>query len=924
MDHVNQCKLTKSEWVAIEVPVSPTEKAILKMIQEGHDNVNITRNDFTSLFSFLKIEYTETMEDYLYNKFFAPLIAELVKKHNAPFIEVDAKMKSSMSKITICKADSIRIERNALNTLTVENVYEILLLTIIDKILKCRRKTDNQWMLHYFTLQKLSTNKIYHLNRHILASVNKVLSEFEGELDYHKIIAKSAEYIEQNGLLLKHEDQTLYQHQKEIFTVFKNPAPKLILYIAPTGTGKTMTPIGLAASKKIIFVCAARHVGLALARSAISMGKKVAFAFGCESADDIRLHFFAAKVYTKNYRTGGIQKVDNSVGDNVEIMICDIKSYLYAMYYMIAFTTRPKRDSDGEIMSDELGDTILEPDYERLLTYWDEPTITMDYMDHELHATIKKNWKENVIPNIVLSSATLPKIHEISETVADFKEKFGVDAIVHSIVSHDCRKTIPIVDSDGFVVAPHYMSADYAQILKIVEHCENYLTILRYFDLNECAMFILYVNERNLIPKQMKIERRFGSLSDVNMQSIKLYYLETLKNIKAEEWPNIYSYFVQTRVRKIPYNINIDAKGERITRSQSADYVLQMNKKQSAMAGAPLTRAHSVQTLPQSQALQSQACQAFPFDTNSVYITTKDSYTLTDGPTIYLTQDVLKVAKFCIQQANIPPKVMSDIMTKIMQNNVLNKKINELEQDLETMIANGGDSSSNGGDSNASEKKKGRDSDEQKNKMSKKTEKASTDRSNIKLLQEELKALSAAVKNISLNSTFVPNAQEHLKKWADHVEPKNAFTCDVDEDVVSRIMLLDGVDDSLKVLLMMGIGVLMTHDSVAYTEIMKKLADDQRLFMIITSSDYIYGTNYQFCHGYIGKDLNLTQEKILQAMGRIGRRNVQQTYTVRFRDSAQIVKLFNAEPDKPEVINMNRLFNSREVTYEDGEYKYLN
>jgi hypothetical protein len=590
------------------------------------------------------------------------------------------------------------------------------------------------------------------------------------------------------------------------------------------------------------------------------------------------------------------------------------------MYYMIAFTTRPKRDTNGEIMSDELGDTILEPDYERLLTYWDEPTITMDYMDHELHATIKKNWKENVIPNIVLSSATLPKIHEISETVADFKEKFGVDAIVHSIVSHDCRKTIPIVDSDGFVVAPHYMSADYAQILKIVEHCENYLTILRYFDLDESAKFVLYVNERNLIPKQMKIERRFGSLSDVNMQSIKLYYLETLKNIKAEEWPGIYSYFVQTRARKIPYNIHVDAKGEKITRSQSADYVSQMNNKQSAMAGAPLARANSVQVQSQTQ-LHTQS-QAFPFDTNSVYITTKDSHTLTDGPTIYLTQDVLKVAKFCIQQANIPPKVMSDIMTKIMQNNVLNKKINELEQDLETMMANG--DSSSAGDSGASEKKKGRDSDELKNKMSKKTEKAATDRSNIKLLQEELKALSAAVKNISLNSTFVPNAQEHLKKWADHVEPKNAFTCDVDEDVVSKIMLLDGVDDSLKVLLMMGIGVLMTHDSVAYTEIMKKLADDQRLFMIITSSDYIYGTNYQFCHGYIGKDLNLTQEKILQAMGRIGRRNVQQTYTVRFRDSAQIVKLFNAEPDKPEVINMNRLFNSREVAYENGGYKYLN
>ena len=132
----------------------------------------------------------------------------------------------------------------------------------------------------------------------------------------------------------------LYEHQKEIFTICKQSCPKIVLYTAPTGTGKTLSPLALSESHKIIFVCAARHVGLALAKAAISAGKKVAFAFGCASADDIRLHYFAAKVYTKNKRTGGIGKVDNSVGSEVEIMICDIKSYLPAMYYMKAFSTK--------------------------------------------------------------------------------------------------------------------------------------------------------------------------------------------------------------------------------------------------------------------------------------------------------------------------------------------------------------------------------------------------------------------------------------------------------------------------------------------------------------------------------------------------------------------------------------------------------
>jgi hypothetical protein len=45
-------------------------------------------------------------------------------------------------------------------------------------------------------------------------------------------------------------------------------------------------------------------------------------------------------------------------------------------------------------------------------------------------------------------------------------------------------------------------------------------------------------------------------------------------------------------------------------------------------------------------------------------------------------------------------------------------------------------------------------------------------------------------------------------------------------------------------------------------------------------------------------------------MGRIGRNNIQQNYTIRFRDDSQINKLFTNETEKPEILNMNKLFNS--------------
>jgi hypothetical protein len=88
------------------------------------------------------------------------------------------------------------------------------------------------------------------------------------------------------------------------------------------------------------------------------------------------------------------------------------------------------------------------------------------------------------------------------------------------------------------------------------------------------------------------------------------------------------------------------------------------------------------------------------------------------------------------------------------------------------------------------------------------------------------------------------------------------------------------------------------------------LAQNQRLYLIIASTDYIYGTNYQFCHGYLGKDLSdISQEKIIQALGRIGRNKLQQDYSIRFRDDAHILKIFQASVvAKPEVVNMARLF----------------
>jgi hypothetical protein len=202
-------------------------------------------------------------------------------------IKVDSNAK-------INSADKIRLERNDENVLKKAEAYEYVLFEHAEHILTFKKENNTKMLtFHYYTLHELIKNNVYKINTHVLNICNKLLELFSCEIQTMVIIENAVEFIEKNECLLKYGDLILYEHQKEIFTICKNRTPKLILYMAPTGTGKTLTPIALSEKHKIIFVCAARHVGLALARSAISVNKKIAFAFGCESADDIRLHYFA-------------------------------------------------------------------------------------------------------------------------------------------------------------------------------------------------------------------------------------------------------------------------------------------------------------------------------------------------------------------------------------------------------------------------------------------------------------------------------------------------------------------------------------------------------------------------------------------------------------------------------------------------------
>jgi hypothetical protein len=263
-------------------------------------------------------------------------------------------------------------------------------------------------------------------------------------------------------------------------------------------------------------------------------------------------------------------------------------------------------------------------------------------------------------------------------------------------------------------------------------------------------------------------------------------------------------------------------------------------------------------------------------------LTTADAHTLTDGPTIYLTENISTIGNFYIQQSNIPKKVFDEMMQKIAYNNMLLEKIAKLEAKLEDEL-------------------KGVVVKDKSNMNIDDLKTTAADR-----IDTEIEDLKSQFKVLSLETVYVPNTTEHQNIWIPKMV-ENAFIPAIDSNTTKRVMELV-IDDRLKILLLLGIGSFEYQENVMYTEIVKEMANQKRLFMIIASSDYIYGTNYQFCHEVIGKDLtNMSQQKTIQALGRVGRNNAQQDYTARFRDDAIIYNLFKPITENIEASNMCRL-----------------
>jgi len=728
---MEQTKLTREEWNSIELPVSAEEKAIFLFIREAFTNIQLQFPRCSSAYTYLKIPPSKELDLHLAHLYF--------KHPQLPPLE----------KVKLKKGDQIRLQSGKKLP---EDIYEVILMNM------CSSKA-------YFHLSRMLDMTIKHANPYVLDYCRGQLATYTPPIA--SLTMNAVALLEHNPCDL-YTPLELYSHQKELFTLFQEPN-KLVLYTAHTGMGKTLSPLGLVGKYKVIYVCAARHIALAFATACCSSHIKFAVAFGCESEDDVRLHYSAAKKFTVNKRSGGIKNVDNSRGEDVEVIISDLVSCPLAESYMLKFN--PK---------------------ESLLLYIDEPTITMNHADHPLHGHLRHLWDSSVVPNVVFSSATLPDIDYTCITHLP----------VHTIKSHDTDRTVQVVSPDHTVVLPHQEVKTYADLQKLIHHLQKNPVLLKYVDLQSVLTFL-----KDVPPP-------FTTMRDITIPAIKQWYVATLAVLSEEAWA---------------------------------------------------TMVHVKRTVP-----------------STIQLCAQDAWTCSYGPTIYLADNVNKIAAYCLKTAQIPESILADLMVQLGRNTSLSEKIAKLEKDMED-----------------------------KNKDSEKEKKMADDRvsAEVRKIQKEIEALQQYIQPITLPDVHIPNKKDHLMRFGHDDKLSIAFTSDVDVSTIEKILSTD-VDPSWKVLLMLGIGVFSTEVPPKYLEIIKDLATRQKLYLIIANTHYIYGTNYPFANAYVAKDLtHMTQEELIQAMGRVGR-NKRVPYSIRLRDASTIQTLFMPQPS-PEGTKMLELFRKK-------------
>jgi hypothetical protein len=261
--------------------------------------------------------------------------------------------------------------------------------------------------------------------------------------------------------------------------------------------------------------------------------------------------------------------------------------------------------------------------------------------------------------------------------------------------------------------------------------------------------------------------------------------------------------------------------------------------------------------------------------------TQKDARVFEAGPCLYMTSNAAVVCRYCLESACIPAQMLSTLRANLAHNQ---KILSDVAVKTKLM--------------------------EDKNKADEKKEKKMADgrdKPEVKLLKEEIKRLTAALKPVNLPEAYIPNTEAHKRRFGNTA----GFCSNIDADAAATVLAIEGLPDNYSILFLMGIGV-MSHAHPEYLALVKSMLDENRLYMVVADQDFLWGTNFDFRYMIVAADLcvngahKLTPDMLQQMLGRVGRNGKNATVYSRIPNIGQL--LFCPPEIKVEQTKLNQLF----------------
>ena len=125
-------------------------------------NTSIKKNDTLCLIDYIKIEYNNDREKFIYIRYLQDNLIKILKYSKNKPITYE---RLDSCKFKINKADQIRIKNTDKQIeIMKKNIIEFIILDLLKRSIKCREKNDINWKLGIFSIKTILNYKLNNFN----------------------------------------------------------------------------------------------------------------------------------------------------------------------------------------------------------------------------------------------------------------------------------------------------------------------------------------------------------------------------------------------------------------------------------------------------------------------------------------------------------------------------------------------------------------------------------------------------------------------------------------------------------------------------------------------------------------------------------------------------------------------------------------